>query len=113
MVPYYLDEKNDWKLNRDLLEDVLAKARAQGTRVKAICVINPGNPTGAVLDEANIAMILDFAQKHGLSVLADEVYQENVYLARVTGSSPSPRCSPPEASRMSPSSASTPAPRAS
>lgn len=79
MVPYYLNEADDWKLDAAMLEDALAKARAQGTRVRAICVINPGNPTGAVLDEANIAMILEFARKHGLSVLADEVYQENVY----------------------------------
>jgi len=79
MVPYCLNEQDDWKLDRALLEDALAKARAEGTRVRAICVINPGNPTGAVLDEANIGMILDFANQHGLSVLADEVYQENVY----------------------------------
>ncbi len=80
MVPYFLDEQNNWKLNHDMLEDSIAKAQAQGIKVKAICVINPGNPTGAVLDEKNIEMILDFAQKHGLSVLADEVYQENIYL---------------------------------
>jgi aspartate/methionine/tyrosine aminotransferase len=80
MVPYYLDEANGWKLSRPMLEASLAQAKAQGTQVKAICVINPGNPTGAVLDEANIAMILDFAKAHGLSVLADEVYQENIYL---------------------------------
>jgi len=81
MVPYYLDEQNNWKLNLGMLEDGFNKAKAQGINVKAICVINPGNPTGAVLDEQNIEMILDFAQKHGLSVLADEVYQENIYLA--------------------------------
>ena len=81
MVPYYLDEQNNWKLNLGMLEDGYNKAKAQGINVKAICVINPGNPTGAVLDEQNIEMILDFAQKHGLSVLADEVYQENIYLA--------------------------------
>lgn len=81
MVPYYLDEAQGWKLNRAMLEQSLAAAKAKGTRVKAICVINPGNPTGAVLDEENIGMILDFAQAHGLSVLADEVYQENIYLA--------------------------------
>ncbi len=80
MVPYYLDEQNNWKLNHDMLEDSLQKAQAQGIKVKGICVINPGNPTGAVLDEKNIEMVLDFAQKHGLSVLADEVYQENIYL---------------------------------
>ncbi|WP_306591589.1 aminotransferase class I/II-fold pyridoxal phosphate-dependent enzyme [Geothrix sp. 21YS21S-4] len=80
MVPYYLDEAEGWKLSRPLLEAAFAQAEAEGTRVKAICVINPGNPTGAVLDEANIAMIVDFAKAHGLSILADEVYQENVYL---------------------------------
>ena len=81
MVPYYLDEAQGWKLNRAMLEQSLADAQAHGTRVKALCVINPGNPTGAVLDEDNIAMILAFAQAHGLAVLADEVYQENIYLA--------------------------------
>jgi aspartate/methionine/tyrosine aminotransferase len=81
MVPYFLDEANGWKLSLPLLEASLAKAKAEGTHVKAICVINPGNPTGAVLDEANIAMIVGFAKAHGLSILADEVYQENIYLA--------------------------------
>jgi aspartate/methionine/tyrosine aminotransferase len=42
-------------------------------------VINPGNPTGAVLEEANIQLVLEFARAHDLTVLADEVYQENVY----------------------------------
>ncbi|MFN7957150.1 MAG: aminotransferase class I/II-fold pyridoxal phosphate-dependent enzyme [Holophagaceae bacterium] len=79
MVPYYLDEANGWKLSRAMLVDSLARAQAEGTRVRAICVINPGNPTGAVLDEANIGMIIDFARENGLSILADEVYQENVY----------------------------------
>ncbi len=80
MVPYYLDEANGWKLSLTMLEAALAKAQAEGTQVKAICVINPGNPTGAVLDEANIEMVIAFAQAHGLSILADEVYQENIYL---------------------------------
>ncbi|WP_243324617.1 aminotransferase class I/II-fold pyridoxal phosphate-dependent enzyme [Geothrix sp. SG200] len=80
MVPYYLDEANGWKLSRAMLEASLAQAKAEGTHVKAICVINPGNPTGAVLDEANIEMVIGFARDHGLSILADEVYQENIYL---------------------------------
>ena len=80
MVPYYLDEANGWKLSRAMLDASLAKAKAEGTKVKAICIINPGNPTGAVLDEANIGMIIGFAREHGLTILADEVYQENIYL---------------------------------
>ncbi|MGO9319128.1 MAG: aminotransferase class I/II-fold pyridoxal phosphate-dependent enzyme [Terracidiphilus sp.] len=80
IVPYYLDEADHWKLNRSMLDESLRAASAQATRVKAICVINPGNPTGAVLDEKNIAMILEFAREHGLAVMADEVYQEDIYL---------------------------------
>lgn len=80
IVPYYLDESDHWKLNRSMLDDSLRAARAQGTRVKAICIINPGNPTGAVLDVKNIAMVLEFARQHELAVLADEVYQDDIYL---------------------------------
>jgi aspartate/methionine/tyrosine aminotransferase len=79
MVGYYLDESSGWKLSRQKLEEAFEKAGAQGTRIKAICVINPGNPTGSILDRDNIAMILAFAREKGISVLADEVYQENVY----------------------------------
>jgi alanine transaminase len=78
-VHYYLDESQDWRLSRKLLEESIDEAKRCGVKVKAICVINPGNPTGAVLDAANLSMIIDFAKAHNLSVLADEVYQENVY----------------------------------
>jgi aspartate/methionine/tyrosine aminotransferase len=81
-VPYYLDEAHDWKLDRAMLEESIQKAKADGIRVRALCVINPGNPTGSVLDAENVAMVVDFARAHGLSILADEVYQENVYLPK-------------------------------
>ncbi len=80
-VGYYLDEGQDWKLSRARLDESYEQAAAEGIRVRAICVINPGNPTGAVLDCANISMIIDFARDRGLAILADEVYQENIYLA--------------------------------
>jgi len=78
-VGYYLDEDHGWMLSREKLEAALADARQRGVTVRAICVINPGNPTGAVLDADNIAMVIAFAREHGLSILADEVYQENIY----------------------------------
>lgn len=80
-VNYYLDEKNDWKLSQKLLEESITEARAKGIKVKAIVIINPGNPTGSVIDYDNISMIIDFAKKHKLTILADEVYQENIYRA--------------------------------
>ena len=79
-VGYYLDEGHDWKLSQAMLEESLQEARRYGVTVKAICVLNPGNPTGSVLDRDNIRMLVAFAKSHGLSILADEVYQENIYL---------------------------------
>jgi aspartate/methionine/tyrosine aminotransferase len=79
-VPYHLVERAEWRLDREVLERAHADARARGVRPKAICVINPGNPTGGVLDEANVEMVLSFARERGLSILADEVYQANVWV---------------------------------
>ncbi len=78
-INYYLDEAHGWRLSRAMLEASLQEARRYGVKVKAICVINPGNPTGSVLDAGNIRMVIEFAREHGLAILADEVYQENVY----------------------------------
>jgi aspartate/methionine/tyrosine aminotransferase len=79
-IGYYLDESHDWKLSKTMLEESLHAAVRAGVTVKAICVLNPGNPTGSVLDHDNICMIIGFAREHGLAILADEVYQENIYL---------------------------------
>ena len=78
-VNFYMDEGNDWLLNQAMLESSLREAEGKGVKVRAICVINPGNPTGSVMDRDNIAMVIRFAKAHGLAILADEVYQENVY----------------------------------
>ncbi len=80
LVPYHLDEAREWSLSREALERAHANARAAGVTPRAIVVINPGNPTGAVLDAANVDMVLDFARAHGLAVLADEVYQDDIWL---------------------------------
>ncbi|MCX7027642.1 MAG: aminotransferase class I/II-fold pyridoxal phosphate-dependent enzyme [Spirochaetes bacterium] len=78
-VGYYLDESAGWSLSRKNLDEAYRRASTSGTRVRALCVINPGNPTGSLLSRDNIAMVIAFAREHSLSILADEVYQENVY----------------------------------
>ena len=78
-IAYYLDEENHWQLNEEALIHSYTQAKQQGITPIAITVINPGNPTGAVLSRANIQMIINFAQKNKLIILADEVYQENIY----------------------------------
>ena len=43
---YYLDEDSNWGLNADELLSLIKKAKDEGTNVRGIVVINPGNPTG-------------------------------------------------------------------
>ncbi len=78
-VNYYPNEEDNWALNRSALEDAYTQAVAKGVNIKAIVVINPGNPTGAILDEANVHEVVDFAKEHKIAIIADEVYQENLY----------------------------------
>ena len=49
-VDHYLDEHSGWKLTPTQLEQPYQKARDAGILVRPICLINPGNPTGAVLN---------------------------------------------------------------
>jgi aspartate/methionine/tyrosine aminotransferase len=46
-------------------------------------VINPGNPTGQLLTRADIEKIVNVCVAENLLLLADEVYQENVYGATI------------------------------
>ena len=48
-------------------------------RTRAIVVINPNNPTGAVYDLSVLQGIADLASQHGLVVLSDEIYDQMVY----------------------------------
>ncbi len=47
--------------------------------MRALVVINPGNPTGGVLGRENQDDVVRFCEKNKLVLIADEVYQTNVY----------------------------------
>lgn len=47
-VPYYLDEASGWGLEISELKKQLEVAKSEGIDVRALVVINPGNPTGQV-----------------------------------------------------------------
>ncbi|RKP13802.1 pyridoxal phosphate-dependent transferase [Piptocephalis cylindrospora] len=78
-VPYFLNEKEDWGMSVVELTESIAAARAKGTDVRALVVINPGNPTGQCLSRENMQEIIRFCHDERLVLLADEVYQVNVY----------------------------------
>ena len=67
-VHYRCDEQADW--NPDL-EDMESKVTP---RTKALVIINPNNPTGAVYDRDVLEGIVEIARRHQLMIFADEIY---------------------------------------
>jgi alanine-synthesizing transaminase len=72
-VHYRCDESADWFPD---LDDVAAKIT---DRTKALVIINPNNPTGAVYSKEVLEGLLDLARRHGLMVMADEIYDQVLY----------------------------------
>ena len=79
-VPYFMDETNDgWQLSKSQLEKAFEDAIQKGINPIAIVLINPGNPTGNTLSSSQLHSVIQFGHEKGIAVLADEVYQDNVY----------------------------------
>lgn len=72
-VHYLCDESEDWQPD---LEDVTAKITP---RTKAIVIINPNNPTGAVYPWQTLERLIEVARRHNLVVLSDEIYDKILY----------------------------------
>ncbi len=72
-VHYLCDEQAEWYPD---LADMEAKITG---RTKAVVIINPNNPTGAVYPKEVLEGILDLARRHGLMVFADEIYDQILY----------------------------------
>jgi alanine-synthesizing transaminase len=72
-VHYRCDEGSGWMPD---LDDIRAKV---GPRTKAIVVINPNNPTGALYPVDLLLDIVEIARRHQLIVFADEIYDKTLY----------------------------------
>ncbi|GAA1471795.1 MULTISPECIES: pyridoxal phosphate-dependent aminotransferase [Corynebacterium] len=72
-VHYLCDEEDDWNPS---IEDIRAKVTE---KTKAIVVINPNNPTGAVYSRETLQKIVDVAREYNLLILADEIYDRILY----------------------------------
>jgi alanine-synthesizing transaminase len=72
-VHYVCDEQSEW------MPDI-ADIRARITpRTKAIVIINPNNPTGALYPDSLLQEIVEIARQHQLIVFADEIYDKTLY----------------------------------
>lgn len=72
-VHYLCDEENDWQPN---LEDIKNKVTSN---TKAIVLINPNNPTGAVYSRETLEGLANIAREHELVIFSDEIYDRILY----------------------------------
>jgi aspartate/methionine/tyrosine aminotransferase len=72
-VPIPLREENDFRLDVDELASLMSD------RTKLLIINSPANPTGGVLERADIEAIAELAVKHDVIVLSDEIYSELLY----------------------------------
>jgi alanine-synthesizing transaminase len=72
-VHYRCDEQSDWMPDLDDIE------RKVTDRTKALVIINPNNPTGAVYDDEMLRGLADIARRHRLIVCSDEIYDKILY----------------------------------
>jgi alanine-synthesizing transaminase len=72
-VHYRCDEQNEWWPD---LDDIRRKITSS---TRAIVVINPNNPTGALYPESLLREIVEIARQHSLIVFADEIYDKTLY----------------------------------
>ncbi|WP_269629886.1 pyridoxal phosphate-dependent aminotransferase [Pelomonas sp. BJYL3] len=72
-VHYVCDEQSDWMPD---IEDIKRKITP---RTRAIVVINPNNPTGALYPESLLLEIVELARQHQLIIMADEIYDKTLF----------------------------------
>ena len=71
-VYYVCDEANDWN------PDIANIEKSITPKTRAIVVINPNNPTGAIYSKETLEAIIRLAEKHNLVILSDEIYDRLV-----------------------------------
>jgi alanine-synthesizing transaminase len=70
---YLCDESSGWLPAIDDLE------RKVSERTKALVIINPNNPTGALYPDDMLKALVEFARRHSLIIFADEIYDKMIY----------------------------------
>ena len=67
---YYLNHQTNWQPSLDEVSSLVNE------RTRAIILINPSNPTGAITSDETTKSLLELAARHNLLVISDEVYRD-------------------------------------
>ncbi len=72
-VPYRMIEEEDWRPDIDMIRKRITN------RTKAMVLINPNNPTGAVYDKKDVKAMGDLAAEYDIPLISDEIYDKIVF----------------------------------
>jgi alanine-synthesizing transaminase len=84
-VKFYGGKPIEFRLTEDGtpdLEDIKSKITS---KARALCIINPNNPTGEVFNSKNLKQLIDVAAEHDMYIICDEIYDKLVFDQEFTG----------------------------
>lgn len=84
-VKFYGGRPIEFKLTEDGapdLDDIKSKITP---KARALCIINPNNPTGEVFNSKNLKQLIDVAAEHDMYIICDEIYDKLVFDREFTG----------------------------
>jgi aspartate/methionine/tyrosine aminotransferase len=84
-VKFYGGKPIEFKLTEDGtpdLDDIKSKITS---KARALCIINPNNPTGEVFDSKSLKQLTDVAAEHDMYIICDEIYDKLVFDQEFTG----------------------------
>lgn len=73
MVPLVTRPENDFQILAEDIEKIITP------RTRALLIISPNNPTGAVMRKENLEALADLANRHDLIIISDEIYEKLIY----------------------------------
>lgn len=84
-VKFYGGKPIEFRLTEDGtpdLDDIKSKITS---KARALCIINPNNPTGEVFNSKNLKQLIDVAAEHDMYIICDEIYDKLVFDQEFTG----------------------------
>lgn len=84
-VKFYGGKPIEFRLTEDGtpdLDDIKSKITS---KARALCIINPNNPTGEVFNRKNLKQLIDVAAEHDMYIICDEIYDKLVFDQEFTG----------------------------
>ena len=78
---YYLDHKTGWQPSVDEIRSLINE------RTRALILINPSNPTGAITSDETTRQLIELAAEHNLLLISDEVYRDLCFAEAPTSAS--------------------------